>query len=79
MSASLPKIVDYVISEAVPAKVVLTVHDSVMLEVQEKCLSEVAHECRRIMRSHNSNGVPIDVEAKVGRTWGSMTDFKFTK
>ncbi len=76
-AASIPKIVDWIIDEAIPAKVILTVHDSIMLEVREKYLSEVAHKTREIMCSHNSLGVRIDVEAKSGQAWGSMEKFDF--
>lgn len=79
MSASLPRILDWITEESLPARLVLTVHDSVMLEVRKNYVSEVAHGCREIMLSHNSLGVPLEVEAKVGTAWGSMADFTFTK
>lgn len=78
MTASIPMIVDWILAESVPAKVVLTVHDSVMLEVREKHLDTVARKVREIMVGHNSNGVPIDVEAKYGPAWGTMRDYKFS-
>ena len=77
MTASIPMIVDWILEESVPAKVVLTVHDSVMLEVRERYLDEVAERVRQIMCGHNSNGVVIDVEAKYGAAWGVMKDYKF--
>lgn len=77
MTASIPKILEWIADEGVPARLVLTVHDSVMLEVKKSALHEVAHACRRIMRSHNSLGVPIEVDAKFGTAWGSMAEFSF--
>lgn len=77
MTATIPMVVDWILAESVPAKVVLTVHDSVMLEVRERYLDTVAHKVREIMVGHNSNGVPIDVEAKYGPAWGTMKDYKF--
>lgn len=75
MTKSLPLILDWIAEEAVPARLVLTVHDSVMLEVRDKYVALVAREVRRIMLSHNSQGVPLEVEAKTGKAWGSMKDF----
>ena len=77
MTASIPMIVDWILKAQVPARVVLTVHDSVMLEVREDRLDEVAKKVRAIMIGHNSNGVPIEVEAKYGPAWGTMKDYKF--
>lgn len=76
MSASLGKIVPWLLEEGLPAKCVLTVHDSVVLEVKEKYVNEVAQGTKEIMTSHNSNGVVIAVDAKVGPAYGSMQDYK---
>lgn len=77
MSASLPRVLDWIRDDGAPAKLVLTVHDSMMLEVKEKYVDEVAHAARDIMCSHNSSGVKITADAKVGTAWGSMQDYVF--
>jgi len=77
MTRSIPMLFDWIAEEGLPARLVLTVHDSVMFEVRASALAEVAHGARRIMLSHNSLGVPLEVEAKYGKTWGAMRDFSF--
>jgi len=78
MSASIPRVVRMIHNEyRGRAEAVLTVHDSLVLHVREKLLSELAHRTREIMLSHNSAGVRIDVEAKYGTAYGSLQDFKF--
>ena len=78
-AASIAKLVQWIIEESFPAIMVITVHDSIMFEVPVPYVDELAHSARKVMRSHNSNGVPIDVECKTGTSWGSMTDYVFTE
>ena len=73
---SLTQIVEWILAEDVPSRVVLTVHDSIIQEVEESAVEEVAYTTRQIMLRHNSMGVPLDVDFKVGRTWGALTEFK---
>jgi DNA polymerase-1 len=62
--------------DAVPARLLLTVHDSVILSVRPDALEEVAVNVRRIMMSHNSMGVPLEVDFEVGPNWGQMTKYE---
>jgi len=73
--ASLIAVQQWIEEDVVPAKLVLTVHDSLMLEVVDSALPEVAFQLRRIMTSWNSLGVPITVDLESGRAWGSMQPF----
>lgn len=77
MTKSIPMIFDWIAGDGLPARLVLTVHDSVMFEVRQDALDEVAHGARKIMLSHNSLGVPLEVEAKYGKSWGAMQDYTF--
>jgi DNA polymerase-1 len=61
---------------AVPARLVLTVYDSIMLEVHEDWVEDVAHVVKDIMESWPSSGVPIVSELKVGKDWGHMAKLK---
>ena len=70
--ASLVEAVDWVIEDCVPAKVVLPVHDSIMMEVEEGALDEAVQGLRSIMLGWNSNKVPLGVDFEVGRSWGSL-------
>lgn len=70
--ASIPMIVDWLVRSEVPAKLVLTVHDSIIFEVREDAIDHVARTAIDIMESHPSRGVPLKVDAEVGRSWGSL-------
>jgi uracil-DNA glycosylase family 4 len=75
MLASLNKIVDWIRTEEVPAKVVLTVHDSVVLEVASHYFAEVSERVNEIMLSHDSCGVPLRVDVQRGKSLGDLEDF----
>lgn len=70
--ASLIEIVRWISDENVPAKVVITVHDSILLEVREDLLHDVAAEVRAIMLQWPSGIVKFAVDMKTGPTWGSL-------
>lgn len=70
--ASLVKAVDWIEADAVPAKLVLAVHDSMLFDVAEEAVAEVRHMIPRIMLGHDSRGVPLKVDAKEGLAWGSL-------
>lgn len=72
---SLVECVRWLHSDAVPAKLVLTVHDSLMFEVQVEAVHEVAWQVRRIMQSWNSGGVPLVVDIKTGPSWGRLEKY----
>lgn len=72
MTASLWRVIEYIDENAVPAEVVTTVHDSIMINVKDSAIGEMAYHADKIMRSHNSLGVPIKTDAQVGPAWGSM-------
>ena len=57
------------------AKVVLAVHDSIMMEVREDMLDEVAWTVKGIMTSWESAGVPLVVDQKAGKSWGSLSAY----
>ena len=76
MTASLWPIIEWIEEDAVPAEVVATVHDSVMFNVHKSATLEVAYHADRIMRGHNSLGVPLKTDAKRGPAWGSMKNLE---
>ena len=75
MTASFHPIVTWLLEDKVPAKVVCTVHDSIIFEVRDDALEEVAWQAKRILTSHPSMGVPLKVDAKVGQAWGSLKEY----
>lgn len=76
-NASLNAITSMILRERLPAKVVLTVHDSIILEVARGYTRELARRCRAIMAGWPTvNGVPIVVDAEHGHAWGSLEKLK---
>jgi len=73
--ASVVECVRWLHDDCVPAKLVLTVHDSLMFEVEESALEEVAYQAQRIMSQWPSAGVPLTVDMKVGQAWGSLKNY----
>lgn len=72
-NASLGALHRRIKEEGLPAKLVLTVYDSILLEVEQAALAEVAHLVREVMTSWNSDGVPITIDMKSGPAWGSLS------
>ena len=58
------------------ARLVLQVHDELVYEVEEKILEEAAKLIRHVMETavpvSKLSGVPIAVEASVGKSWGDL-------
>jgi uracil-DNA glycosylase family 4 len=74
-NASLPAVQRWIEDELVPAKMILTVYDSVLLEVREDAVDEVVDAVPEIMMSWPvKNGVPLKVDCKIGTAWGSMEE-----
>jgi uracil-DNA glycosylase family 4 len=71
--SSMTESVDWVVDNGIPAKVVLTVHDSMLWDVRQDALIEVVTEVPRIMANKpTKNGVPLVADFKYGPAWGSM-------
>lgn len=58
------------------AHLVLQVHDELVFEIKDECLPTLAPNIKHLMESvldgHETNGVPILVEGKLGPDWGTM-------
>ena len=77
---SVADIVRWIIDDCFPAKLVLTVHDSIMLEVDEDFIDEAAANMKRIMEGQPTwNGVRLVVDLKCGRSWGSLEKYEVGK
>lgn len=73
---SMIEIINWILYDGVPAKVVLPVHDSLLLEIREDCVDEVVRECQSIMTSWDSQGVPLVVDIDVGPRYGSLEKYQ---
>jgi uracil-DNA glycosylase family 4 len=80
-TTSLCRIVDhYDIRPDKPSDIwpVIDVHDSLTFEIENSLVDEAAHEIKAIMEDTMiSDVVPTRVEAKIGKRWGSETDYEF--
>ena len=56
-----------------PARLLLSVHDEVVLEVPRALVSDVAPMVRGTMEGALALDVPLDVDVKVGDDWEQMT------
>lgn len=76
--ASLVESVDWIESKKLEddVKLELPVHDALMFEITTSMVDECAHTIKEIMTGHNSLGVPLEVDFKVGKAWGSMEKYK---
>lgn len=64
--------VDWILREKVPAKVINTVHDQIMVECDLDVAPEVICVLPQIMKRGQVGDVPIEVDTVVGFNWGNM-------
>ncbi len=55
-----------------PVKMILTVHDELIFEVDEGCVNSVAGDIRRIMERVIDIGIPTPVDISVGANWAEL-------
>ena len=53
-------------------KMILQIHDEIILEVKEEIAQEIAKKTKEIMEKVYSLNVPLVVDVKVGRNWGEL-------
>ena len=73
--ASLVAIVAWLVDSGFPAKLVMTVHDSLVFEVRDGHVDELIRNVARIMTGWESQGVDIAVDAEVGENWGDLAGY----
>jgi DNA polymerase I-like protein with 3'-5' exonuclease and polymerase domains len=78
--ASLVASVEWILSNSVPAKLVLPVHDSLLFEVREDAVELVESVIPGIMTGWPCTGpggdVKLVVDKKYGTSWGSLQKAK---
>jgi uracil-DNA glycosylase family 4 len=72
---SLVEIVDWLVTDRVPACLVLTVHDQLVCEARNDVADEVASAMVSIMESRKCD-VPLTVDLEMGDRWGSLGKVK---
>ena len=76
MLASLNEVVRWIKYDGVPAKVVCTIHDSMVIDVREDAAQEVAWKAKQIMEGWDNGACPLRADIKAGYSFGSMTDYR---
>ncbi len=76
-AADLMKLAMIKIAETLPkiepkAKIVLQVHDELVLEVPKASVKQVAKFIKTTMENVHKLSVPLIVDIEVGRTWGNL-------
>jgi DNA polymerase-1 len=75
--ASVTALVRWILASKIDAKVVATVHDSIVLEVRNDLVELVARKMRSIMTGFPTmTNVPLDIDMKSGHAWGSMATYE---
>jgi len=59
------------------AKILVQVHDELILEVKSEIIKELALSFKKIMETAVSLAVPLKAEVRVGKNWGEMEDLNF--
>jgi DNA polymerase-1 len=70
-TASLVKVVN-LIDAGMPAQVCLAIYDALLLLARKDDALSVARSVRDAMLAYETQGVPLEVDCKMGPTWGSM-------
>ncbi len=76
MNRALYDVSQWLIDDCVPAMIVNTVHDSMMMQVRNDVVSEVLSVVPQIMREHETPEAPFVVDPKVGDRWGTLEELK---
>lgn len=56
-----------------PCRLVLQIHDELLFEVKEECVSEVRELVKECMEQAIRLDVPIEVKSQVGASWADMS------
>ncbi len=78
-TASLVEICKYIRDSAIDARVIMTVHDSIIAEVHDLDVDEYCENAKRIMESWDAGGVPIKVDIETGKNWAELKNYEKKK
>ena len=73
--ASIVEVVKWIFDDCFPGKLVLTVHDSILLEVDEEAVEEACWNINRLMTQWDTAGVPLAVDIEIGTNWADLTPY----
>ncbi len=72
--AAMAAVVEWILSEGIErdCRLMLPIYDSLLLEVRESMVQEVAWQVRSMMLARAPKSVPFAADAKSGKSWGDM-------
>jgi DNA polymerase-1 len=73
---SLTECIHWLMMDDLDAKLILSVHDSLMFDVAEDDLDEVARTAHGIMTQWDLGDVPCVVDVEEGQSWGELKEYK---
>jgi len=76
MKIAMIKIPPALKSKGLSAKMLLQVHDELVLEVPKKEIDETAKVVQQTMANAYSMSIPLETEARAGKNWGEMEVLK---
>ena len=53
-------------------KMILQIHDEIILEVKQEIATEVAEKIKKLLESAYSLSVPLVADVKIGDNWGEI-------
>jgi len=75
MKIAMLRVPQALIDRGLSARVILQVHDELVLECPEKELARTAELVKTVMADAYELSVPLSTEARYGRNWGEMDTF----
>jgi len=72
MKIAMIKIPPVLKSKGLKAKMLLQVHDELVLEVPKKEIDETAKVVQKTMANAYEMSIPLETEARAGKSWGEM-------
>jgi DNA polymerase-1 len=72
MKVAMLRVADELAQDGLPAKILLQVHDELILECPDGYITEAADLVQRLMENAYKLDVPLKTDARVGTSWGDM-------
>lgn len=70
---AMRRVADWIDEEKIPAKLLLQVHDELVLEVAKESVDRVSEKVRELMASAANLDVPLAVDVEAAENWGEMS------
>jgi DNA polymerase-1 len=72
MKVSMLRVADELVQDGLPVKILLQVHDELILECTDGYISKTVGLVQRLMENAYELDVPLKTDARVGTSWGDM-------